>query len=125
VRGLTCVEQVVGASSSLPPREKEPVHLETGRPAGSRWRTFDHAFVFPSSPARHVRIAVVFGWDMDDLDGSWSVSLRAAAAVNASWTEGAGVGVSRQTRLVLEILMVLMCVCAVAGRGWNRHFFFI
>ncbi|KAM6922852.1 5-hydroxytryptamine receptor 1D [Lycodopsis pacificus] len=53
---------------------------------------------------------------MDDLEGSWSVSLQAAAvAVNASQTEGAGLGVSRQTQLVLEILMVLMCLCAVAG----------
>ncbi|XP_068424100.1 5-hydroxytryptamine receptor 1D [Clinocottus analis] len=51
---------------------------------------------------------------MDDLDGSWSMSLR-AAAVNASWSEGAGLGVSMQTQLVLEILMVLMCLCAVAG----------
>ncbi|XP_070772765.1 5-hydroxytryptamine receptor 1D [Enoplosus armatus] len=51
---------------------------------------------------------------MDDLDGSWS-SLQAAAAVNASWTEGAGHGVSQRTQLVLEILMVLMCLGAVTG----------
>ncbi|XP_040035502.2 5-hydroxytryptamine receptor 1F [Gasterosteus aculeatus] len=51
---------------------------------------------------------------MEDLDGSWSVSLQAAVA-NASWTEGAGRGLSRQTQLVLETVMVLMCLCAVTG----------
>ncbi|KAM8858709.1 5-hydroxytryptamine receptor 5B [Spinachia spinachia] len=51
---------------------------------------------------------------MEDLDGSWSVSLQAAVA-NASWTEGAGLGASRQTQLVLETVMVLMCLCAVTG----------
>ncbi|XP_054456735.1 G-protein coupled receptor 161 [Anoplopoma fimbria] len=53
---------------------------------------------------------------MDDLDGSWSLSLQAAAAAaNASRPEGEGLGVSGQTRLVLEILMVLMCLGAVTG----------
>ncbi|XP_059215855.1 5-hydroxytryptamine receptor 1D [Centropristis striata] len=52
---------------------------------------------------------------MDDLDGSWSVSLQQAAEANASWPEGSGPGVSRQTQLVLEILMVLMCLGAVTG----------
>ncbi|KAL6101726.1 uncharacterized protein ACO6RY_16907 [Pungitius sinensis] len=51
---------------------------------------------------------------MENLDGSWVVSLQAAAA-NASWTRGAGLGLSRQTQLVLETLMVLMCLCAVTG----------
>ncbi|XP_037639117.1 5-hydroxytryptamine receptor 1D [Sebastes umbrosus] len=55
---------------------------------------------------------------MGDLDGSWSVSLQAVAAaaeVNSSWTEGVGLGMSRQIQLVLEILMVLMCLGAVTG----------
>ncbi|XP_071337000.1 5-hydroxytryptamine receptor 1D [Trachinotus anak] len=54
---------------------------------------------------------------MEDLDGSWSeprAPLQAAAADNASWTGRAG-AVSRRTQLVLEILMVLMCLGAVAG----------
>ncbi|KAK5853885.1 hypothetical protein PBY51_015006 [Eleginops maclovinus] len=51
---------------------------------------------------------------MEDLDGSWSVPLQ-AAAVNASRKEAARPGVSAQTQLLLEILMVLMCVGAVTG----------
>ncbi|XP_035519692.1 5-hydroxytryptamine receptor 1D [Morone saxatilis] len=51
---------------------------------------------------------------MDDLGGSWS-SLQAAAPANASRTEGAGLGLSGQAQLVLEILMVLMCLGAVTG----------
>ncbi|XP_076599496.1 5-hydroxytryptamine receptor 1D [Chaetodon auriga] len=51
---------------------------------------------------------------MGDPGGSWS-SLRAAAAVNASWTEGARLGVSGRAQLILEILMVLMCLGAVTG----------
>lgn len=55
---------------------------------------------------------------MDDLDGGWSqpVSpLQAAAALNASWPEAAGLGLSPRTQLVLEILMVMMCFGAVTG----------
>ncbi|KAM9345476.1 5-hydroxytryptamine receptor 1D [Symphorus nematophorus] len=51
---------------------------------------------------------------MEDLGGSW-LSLRAAAADNASRTEGAWLGVSRRVQLLLEILMVLMCLGAVTG----------
>ncbi|XP_036979282.1 5-hydroxytryptamine receptor 1A-alpha [Acanthopagrus latus] len=51
---------------------------------------------------------------MDDQGGSWS-SLQAPAAVNASWTQGAGPRLSRRTQLVLETLMVLMCLGAVTG----------
>lgn len=49
-----------------------------------------------------------------DLGGPGS-SLRMVATPNASWTEAAGVGVSRRVQLVLEILMVLMCVGAIVG----------
>lgn len=51
---------------------------------------------------------------MGYVDGHWSVSLKAAAA-NVSWTRGAGLGVSRQTQLLLEVLMVFMCLGAVTG----------
>lgn len=63
---------------------------------------------------------------MGDLDGSWSVSLQAAAAaveVNGSWTEGVGLGMSRQIQLVLEILMVLMCLGAVTGKLLTFYLF--
>lgn len=60
---------------------------------------------------------------MEDLDGSWSVSLQAAVA-NASWTEGAGRGLSRQTQLVLETVMVLMCLCAVTGKDCSLLIYF-
>lgn len=55
---------------------------------------------------------------MDDLGGSWlelGSPLQAAAAANASLTGGAGIEVSGQTQLILEILMVLMCLGAVTG----------
>ena len=55
---------------------------------------------------------------MDDQGGSWS-SLQAPAAVNASWTQGAGPRLSRRTQLVLETLMVLMCLGAVTGTHSN------
>ncbi|KAL3050200.1 hypothetical protein OYC64_012273 [Pagothenia borchgrevinki] len=57
-------------------------------------------------------MVAVFGWDMENLDGSWSVLQQAA---NASLTEAAGTGLSARTQLLLEILMVLMCVGAVTG----------
>ncbi|XP_042357799.1 G-protein coupled receptor 161 [Plectropomus leopardus] len=49
---------------------------------------------------------------MEELDGSWAVSLK-KAKVNE--TDGGGPEVSRHTQLLLEILMVLMCLCAVTG----------
>ncbi|KAM7408891.1 hypothetical protein PAMA_002557 [Pampus argenteus] len=55
---------------------------------------------------------------MDDLGGGWSEPrspLQAAAAVNTSWPEAAGLSLSPRTQLVLEILMVLMCLGAVTG----------
>ncbi|KAG7230153.1 hypothetical protein INR49_009873, partial [Caranx melampygus] len=56
--------------------------------------------------------------DMEDLGRSWldpgSPPPEPAAAVNASWTGRAGLGLSRRTQLVLEVLMVLMCLGAVA-----------
>ncbi|CAK6951649.1 -hydroxytryptamine receptor 1D [Scomber scombrus] len=55
---------------------------------------------------------------MDGLDGGWSGPrplLQAAAADNSSWPGGAGLVVSPRTKLVLEILMVLMCLGAVTG----------
>ncbi|KAK5908348.1 hypothetical protein CgunFtcFv8_016418 [Champsocephalus gunnari] len=51
---------------------------------------------------------------MENLDGSLSVLVQAAAA-NASRAEAAGSGLSARTQLMLEILMVLMCVGAVTG----------
>lgn len=54
---------------------------------------------------------------MSDLGGSWlklGLALRSAAAANGSLIEGQ-LEVSRQTQLVLEILMVLMCLGAVTG----------
>lgn len=41
--------------------------------------------------------------------------LQVATTVSANWTEGSELGVSKQTQLVLEILMVLMCLGAVTG----------
>nr|XP_046257207.1 5-hydroxytryptamine receptor 1D [Scatophagus argus] len=92
---------------------------------GNRWRTFDHAHFFFRQVtlfffflflyvAHHVRTAVCFEMDMDDL-GSPRSSLRTEAAVNASCTEDAGHYASGRVRLVLEILMVLMCLGAVTG----------
>ncbi|XP_029377652.1 5-hydroxytryptamine receptor 1D [Echeneis naucrates] len=56
---------------------------------------------------------------MEGLGGSWSEPpppLQAAAVLdNVSWTERAWLEGSRRTQLVLEILMVLMCLGAVAG----------
>ncbi|KAG8000043.1 hypothetical protein GBF38_002172 [Nibea albiflora] len=52
---------------------------------------------------------------MDDLGGSWSLSLQAAEAVSANRTEGGGPAVSGRAQLLLEILMVLMCLGAVTG----------
>lgn len=58
---------------------------------------------------------------MDDLGGTWSQPLslqEAGEAVNASLTGaagGPGFTLPTQIQLVLEILMVLMCLGAVAG----------
>lgn len=59
---------------------------------------------------------------MDRVDGSFSEPgsplldvAAAAAAINASGTGGAELGVSGRTKLVLEIIMVLMCLGAVTG----------
>lgn len=55
---------------------------------------------------------------MDGLNGGWSGHrslILAAAADNASRPEGAGLSLSPRTKLVLEILMVLMCLGAVTG----------
>ena len=99
---------------TLPPikRAEELVHLETVRAADGV-----ESFIFPSSlrfyVTHDVRMVAVFGWDMENLDGSWSVLQQAA---NASLTEAAGTGLSARTQLLLEILMVLMCVGAVTGR---------
>lgn len=57
----------------------------------------------------------MFVRDMDDLGGSWSLSLQAAAAVSVNGTEGGGPAVSGRAQLLLEILMVLMCLGAVTG----------
>lgn len=101
---------------TLPPikRAEELVHLETVRAADGV-----ESFIFPSSlrfcVTHDVRVAAVFGWDMENLDGSLSVLVQAAAA-NASRAEAAGSGLSARTQLLLEILMVLMCVGAVTGR---------
>lgn len=55
---------------------------------------------------------------MDDLDGSWlepRLFLQVATTASANWTEGSELELSKQTQLVLEILMVLMCLGAVTG----------
>ncbi|XP_028279843.1 5-hydroxytryptamine receptor 1D [Parambassis ranga] len=65
---------------------------------------------------------------MDSVDGSLlepgsplldvalvPAAATAAAAINASGTGGAELGVSGRTKLVLEIIMVLMCLGAVTG----------
>lgn len=59
---------------------------------------------------------------MEELEGPWAPVRAAAAAVNASWTEDAGLGVFGRVQLVLGILMVLMCVGAVTGRPLNYQF---
>ena len=67
---------------------------------------------------------------MEDQGGSWSKPgsgspLQAAAAANATWAAGAGLLVSGRTQLVLEILMVLMCLGAVAGTESPADILFI
>lgn len=66
---------------------------------------------------------------MDDLGGSWlgpGLPLQAAAAAaNVSLMGGAGLEMSRQTQLVLEILMVLMCLGAVTGTYFLVNISFI
>ncbi|KAM9847517.1 LOW QUALITY PROTEIN: 5-hydroxytryptamine receptor 1D [Aulostomus maculatus] len=55
---------------------------------------------------------------MGVLDGGWSeleAPVQAAAAVNASWSGAAGLSLTPRTRLLLEVVVVLMCLGAVTG----------
>lgn len=55
---------------------------------------------------------------MGSLDGSWlepRYSPQVAAIISANWTNGSEPGVSVETQLILEVLMVLMCLGAVTG----------
>lgn len=49
----------------------------------------------------------------------------AATEVNTSQTEDVSIGVPSQVQLVLEVLIVLMCVAAVAGTQQQILFFFL
>lgn len=61
---------------------------------------------------------------MGDLVGSVLSPQAAATEVNTSQTEDVSIGVPSQVQLVLEVLIVLMCVAAVAGTEQQILFFF-